>query len=182
MRPCSRIRLSTKIFFNQTLFCFLKQQLIIFVLRKAMGPTELGSLSLRSRQPCPSEQPSAVHTSNDWLKEIVEATNTWKTIFKTKPKATIQKLPAVINTWKWKCFCFLQIGSGGDTAWSLEFGRGQGPKEGAATSAGATHCNIFLNPFLIKWCWCLGAGCFASGGTTTGCAADVQSTESSWST
>ena len=47
-------------------------------------------------------------------------------------------------------FFFLQIGSGGDTAWSLEFGRGQGPKEGAATSAGATHWNIFFQPILSQ--------------------------------
>ena len=45
---------------------------------------------------------------------------------------------------------FLQIGSGGDTAWSLEFGRGQGPKEGAATSAGATHWNIFSTHFVSR--------------------------------
>ena len=47
-------------------------------------------------------------------------------------------------------FFLLQIGSGGDTAWSLEFGRGQGPKEGAATSAGATHWNIFFQPILSQ--------------------------------
>ena len=47
-------------------------------------------------------------------------------------------------------FFLLQIGSGGDTAWSLEFGRGQGPKEGAATSAGATHWNIFFSTHFVS--------------------------------
>ena len=174
MRPCSRIRLSTKIFFNLTLFCLLLQQLIIFVLRKAMGPTELGSLSLRSRQPCPSEQPSAVHTSNDWFKEIVGATNTWNTIFKIKPKATIQKLPAVISTdGNENVFFFFRLGLVVTLlgVWNLVEGRA--PRKGRPRQQVQLTGTFFFNPFCLKRWWCWGAGCVTSGGTTTGCAADV---------